>query len=94
MYSSVVKDFRQFIKQSKAQPQHFMSVRDKHYYIEGMQVGKQIVEQSMEFGLTMPHELFDEIVGKLKEEYTLDELVDMVKDAYGDEDLGEADENI
>jgi hypothetical protein len=95
LYEGIIDTIDQCIdrhKDSKFQAVNNFPVRDIHYFIQGLEVAKQIIIDEDEFAKeVVPHEIFEETVRELMFSLDRDDMEDIIDGVFTDE--GEDAEN-
>jgi hypothetical protein len=86
MYQNIIDAINQCIENYKNNDDIGGSDKDKHYFIEGLKVAKQIVEQVRETDIEMAYETFENVVMTLKNELDRYDMEVIIEDVFMDED--------
>jgi hypothetical protein len=74
--------------EKKSNEMEFGSERDNHYFLEGLNVAKQVIKEVGETDIEMAYETFENTVIALKDELDKYDMEVIIEDVFMDEDLG------
>lgn len=78
MYKHIIETIDEVIKQHIDKKDVGESERDQHYFIQGLEVAKQLIEQVQETDIECAYETFENIVLNLRNEMSKDEMKDII----------------
>ena len=78
MYKHIIETIDEVIKQHQEKKDIGISERDHHYYIQGLEVAKQLIQQVQDTDIEMPHETLENVIIHLRNEISDDEMKDII----------------